>query len=108
MLHEALQRSGYRLPSVNAACTDLAFLMGIRERTIWCPLSSDIKESRLCFSPPPKAILLQKFQEAVNVKFQEGQIDKEMLKPLENLITAITAKPANVDYLVLLIGVFDP
>ena len=31
-----------------------------------------------------------------------------MVKPLENLVTAITAKPANVDFLLLLIAVFDP
>ena len=30
-----------------------------------------------------------------------------MVKPLENLISALTAKPANVDFLVLLIGLFN-
>ena len=108
MLHEALMRSGFRLPSVNAACTDLSFLMGVRDKTIWCPLSSDVKESRLCFSPPPKTVLLEKLQQAVSAKFAAGQIEQAMLKPMENFITAISSKPANVDFLVLVIGVFKP
>ena len=31
-----------------------------------------------------------------------------MLKPLENLITALSSKPSNVDFLILVIGVFRP
>ena len=74
MLHQALQRGGFRLPSVNAACTDLAFLMAISEKTIWCPHSTDVTEARLCFSPPPRPVLLEKFRAAVEAKYKAGQI----------------------------------
>ena len=57
-LHTSLGRAGFRLPSHNAAVCDLAFLMKVRERSIWCPMAGDLVISKVCFSPPPKADLL--------------------------------------------------
>ena len=68
-LHTALGRAGYRLPNHNSAVCDLAFLMKVRERTIWCPMASDVTVNRVCFSPPTKAELLQLFIEAVKAKY---------------------------------------
>ena len=57
-LHTALGRAGFRLPNHNSAVCDLAFLMKVRERTIWCPMAGDVTNARVCFSPPTKAELL--------------------------------------------------
>ena len=62
----------------------------------------------VCFSPPPKPVLLVKLIEGITAKHQSGEVNNEQIKSLENLITALTTKPANVDFLVLCIGIFNP
>ena len=61
MLHTALGRAGFRLPNHNSAVCDLAFLMKVRDRTIWCPMGSGLTQSKVCFLPPSKAELLELF-----------------------------------------------
>ena len=62
---------------------------------------------KVCFSPPPKTVLLEKLIEAITAKHQAGEIDAVQIKPLENLIAALTSKVANVDFLILCIGIFN-
>ena len=107
-LHAALGRSNYRLPNVNSAICCMAFLMQVREKTVWCPMAGDITSMRVCFSPPPKTVLLEKLIEAVTAKHQAGEISKDQVKPIENLLTLMKQKSANVEFLVLCIGIFNP
>ena len=107
-LHTTLERAGFRLPNVNAPCCDLGFLMNVRDKTIWCPLDSDVNKMRVCFSPPPRSVLLDKFVQSIQAKHAAGEISAQAVKPLEGLITALKAKPANVDFLVLIVGILNP
>ena len=44
----------------------------------------------------------------MKTKYQGGQLTAEIVKPLENLVTALQAKPADVNFLVMILGVMSP
>ena len=44
----------------------------------------------------------------MQAKYQAGALNAEAVKPLENLVTALQAKPADVNFLVTILGVMSP
>ena len=63
--------------------------MQVREKQIWCPVESDVTVMKVCFSPPPRSVLLDKLVDSISQKHQVGEVDGAQLKPLENLITVL-------------------
>ena len=71
-------------------------------------MAGDVTVMRVCFSPPPKAVLLEKLIEAITAKNQAGEISKDQVKPIENLLTLMRIRSPNVEFLTLCIGIFNP
>lgn len=74
-MYELLIRNGFFLPSFKSTVVSEAYLNGIIEGDIFCPLDSDIRVKN-CFSQPTKASMLSKLSEiAKKNKWALGYID---------------------------------
>ena len=105
---EALSRDGWLLPSIGSPVCSLDFLDLVRRKVVYCPRRSELTTVKKCFSHPPKAVLYTMFIEACSAKFQRGEIDEVLKIKLENLITVLKSKEANVDFYLLLMNVIAP
>ena len=61
-LYELLIRNGYYLPLFKSTAVSEAYLSGIMDGDIFCPLDSDIRIKN-CFSQPTKKVMLSKLSE---------------------------------------------
>ena len=105
-LHNALQRDGWILPSVNAAICTTEWLMKVRGGEIFCIHNKEQFVSKKCWTPPPREVLQKKLEEAIfdlerNKKFAENAIPK-----VHNLIGSLRLRPANVDFYIVLLSYF--
>lgn len=66
-LHEALCRNGFYPPSLKSGMATEAYLIGVMDRTYYCPRAEEIR-IRLCPRPPDKNVLLEKFTKLMHDK----------------------------------------
>ena len=62
-LHQALQKSGYYLPSEKSNVCNIEFLFAVHSKAVYCPMQNEINGSKACYSPPPIVTLLTKLVE---------------------------------------------
>ena len=60
--HEAMEKSGFCLPSMHSAMCTLEWMYGVRFGTYYCPQIKDRNFSKTCHHPPPKNILIEKLE----------------------------------------------
>lgn len=66
-MYELLVRNGFFLPSYNCRMVSEAYLSGIMEGNIFCPLDSEIRIKN-CFCQPTKGFMLSKLSEVAREK----------------------------------------
>ena len=56
-LYQAMQRNFYYMPALRSPIVTQKYMEGVRDKSIWCPLYSDLKP-KPCPDPPQKDYLI--------------------------------------------------
>ena len=70
--HETMGRNGWLLPKRNSRLCTLEFMQLIRDGKIYCPKLKDENKTAVCFTPPPKEILMDKLEKCLRPKLSSG------------------------------------
>ena len=94
-LHQAMSRDNWLLPSAKASITSLDFLEKVRTGLIYCPRVDTERSLRKCFAPPPRKVLHEKLEDAIQSKFEEDAIKADVLPQLQRIVLSVRARPAD-------------
>ena len=84
------------------------FLYKVRKGIIYCPKTTDDTHGRVCYSVPPKAVLLEKLIITFTNLHSSNQMSPQLVPQVDNLMKALQEREANSEWYCTLLAIFDP
>lgn len=106
--YDAMQRSGWLMPSRHCALNTMDFMNQVREKTLYCPKTEFLKSAPRCYSIPPiehLMVIMENFLQRIQTG---GNYDHEELSRCLNLMYEMRKRKPNAQWLVTIISIWEP
>lgn len=105
---DLLVRNQYYMPDAKSKASTLYWMYDIYRGQAWCPKQHEINSKQLA-NPPRKDVLVRIFKSVVERALTGmAQTHRHLQKPMKTTVEHIESHPADVSWLVNIIGLVDP